>query len=165
MQIGEPDIISVVVELGKTLPRFPGGRVDYHSATAAPVLSAAVRFEKKLLLLKRSSQVHYYKGRWNVVAGYLDEPVALHKKVFAELHEELGVRQEQVRQLTYVNPIIYNDTDVGVRWTIFPTLLDLREFPVLKLNEEHTEYRWVLPDEISQFSLVPPLSEMLATFL
>lgn len=64
----------------KILPHFPDGRIDYSHASKAPVVIIFVKHKGKILLLKRSSKVRAYKGKWQVVAGYLDEVKPLREK-------------------------------------------------------------------------------------
>ncbi|MFA5954375.1 MAG: NUDIX domain-containing protein [Patescibacteria group bacterium] len=161
----EPDIKSLVASFADVLPKFPDGRINYRDAKTAPVLSAVVRRQQEILLLKRSDQVRYYQGRWNVVAGYIDAMTTLQDKVLAELHEELGVTNELIHVVDYGMPRTVIDKEVGVQWIIFPVLVELLVKPVLQLNEEHTEYRWVLPEEVKNFSTVPLLGDTLAAFL
>ena len=67
------------------LPKFEDGRIDYTSSKKAPILLCFVKFQEKILLVKRSNKVGNYQGKWNVVAGFIDEPKPLKEKVLEEL--------------------------------------------------------------------------------
>ena len=51
-----------------------------------------VRYNDEILLLKRSDKVWTYKGKWNVVAGYLDEIKPLREKALEELREKPKIK-------------------------------------------------------------------------
>jgi len=39
--------------------------------------------------------------------------------------------------------------------------VDLKKKPDIKLNWEHTEYRWIKPEELKKFDIVPSLDNSL----
>lgn len=148
--------------LTRALPRFPDGRVNYRTLETVPVVTCLVRREGKVLLLKRSDRVSTYPGYWHTVAGYLDEPdLALRGHVAKELLEELGLGEENWRLVRVAPPLTVADESVGKTWIIHPVLVELVDDPPLRLDWEHTAYRWVRPDEITQYQTIPSLSDVL----
>ncbi len=101
-----PDIHLILKEFDK-LPKFPDGRIDYSSSDKAPVLTCFVRFEDKILLLKRSDRVGTYRGKWHTVAGYIDEPKPIQQKALEELEEEPDIHREDVSSFTRVSPMSF----------------------------------------------------------
>ena len=87
-----------------SLPRFPDGRINYTGAKKAAVLLCAVKHDDKILLLKRSDKVGNYRGKWNLVAGFLDQPRPVREKVLEEIREELGLSEEQINDITVGEP-------------------------------------------------------------
>jgi len=69
----EAKIFKLLKEFSKKLPKFEDGRINYSCSDEAPVITIFVRYKDKILLLKRSDKVAAYKGKWNTIAGYLDE--------------------------------------------------------------------------------------------
>jgi 8-oxo-dGTP pyrophosphatase MutT (NUDIX family) len=152
-------------ELSAKLPRSADGRIDYSHADRALVLTCFVRFEGKILLLKRSEQVRTYRGKWHAVAGYIDEPKPVREKALEELKEELGVRAEQVSDLRLGAPFEFTDLASRKSWIVYPVLAELKEKPQVRLDWEHVEFRWVLPEEIRNYATVPRLDESLRRVL
>ena len=144
-----------------SLSRFSDGRIDYSHADKAPVLVCFVRCNGKILLLKRSEKVRTYQGKWNTVTGYLDELQSLRTKILKELHEELRIQEKDIVSLIFGKPYIFFDMSLQKTWIIHPALADLREVPSLVLDWEHTEYVWILPEELLHFDIVPRLEESL----
>lgn len=90
------------------MPKFPDGRINYTDCFEAPVTTIFVFYRGKILLLRRSNKVAAYQGKWNVVAGYLDDPkVALKDKVIEEVTEELGVNNQKLQKLFSVITLNY----------------------------------------------------------
>ena len=150
-----------VARFHKNLPHFPDGRIDYSNSDSAPVLTCFVMYNDKILLLKRSEKVATYKGLWNTVAGYLDESAPLSHKVSEELAEELHITPEQVGSMKIGRIFEIKDTDINKTWIIHPVLVQLKEQPKIKLDWEHTEYKWISPDTIEQYEGVPDLGKSL----
>lgn len=142
--------------------KFPDGRIDYHHAAAAPVLSCVVRRGEEILLLKRSDRVGSYKGWWHVVGGYLDEPmVPVEKKALLELQEELGIPKDAVGNIQTREPFEVFDPDVAKTWQVHPVLVEVTGDPPIRLDWEHTEYRWVRPSEVPSYHPIPSVPGVL----
>ncbi|HDD36375.1 MAG TPA: hypothetical protein ENF50_02775, partial [Archaeoglobus veneficus] len=84
-------VFEMLNEVSKKLPKLSDGRIDYSNSDVAPVVTVFVRYNNEILLLKRSNKVRTYKGKWNTVAGYIDEFKPLKEKILEELREEIGV--------------------------------------------------------------------------
>lgn len=153
----EEEILDIVKELSRTLPRFSDGRIDYSKSGFAPVVTVFVKFEDKILLLRRSDKVGTYKRKWNTVAGYLDEVKPLRYKVLEELEEEIGVEESDISSITFGEPWEFRDTDIGRTWLISPVLVELKRKPEVELDWEHTEFKWIEPVELNGFDTVPNL--------
>ncbi|MFW6185723.1 MAG: NUDIX domain-containing protein [Halobacteriota archaeon] len=153
----EDKILDTVKELSKTLPRFSDGRVDYSQSDFAPVITVLVKFKGELLLLRRSSDVGSYQGKWNTVAGYLDEIKPLKNKVLEELEEEIGVEENDISSITFGEPWEFKDSNIGRTWLISPVLVELKRRPEVRLDWEHTEFKWIDPSRLNDFDTVPNL--------
>ncbi|MBM3209542.1 NUDIX domain-containing protein [Candidatus Shapirobacteria bacterium] len=156
---------NVLREFSERLPRFSDGRIDYSDSNKAPVLTCFVRFNNKILLLKRSDKVRVYQGLWNSVAGYLDEFRPLEEKALEELREELGITADIIKQTKLGQPYELTDNKANRTWVIFPVLVELNREPVIKLDWEHTDYKWIDPDDLKSFDIVPDLDKTLAQVL
>ncbi len=159
------DILGLIKKLEKELPKFPDGRINYSKSKIAPVITVFVKYGDRILLLKRSDRVSTYRGKWNTVAGYLDEVKPIEEKVFEELKEEVGIDRDLVSSIRIGKVYEFYDDKIDRKWIITPVLVELKELPKIRLNEEHTEYRWIRFDEIENFDTVPNLSESLKRVL
>jgi NADH pyrophosphatase NudC (nudix superfamily) len=130
----------------------------------APVITVFVKYKDKILLLKRSDKVSTYKGKWNTVAGYLDELRPVEEKIFEELKEEIGVEKDNISSIILSDPFEFKDERIAKEWIVTPALVELRR-PEIKLNWEHTEYKWITPREIRNFETVPNLDQSLKKVL
>lgn len=147
------------------LRRFPDGRMDFSASASAPVLNVVVRGGEEILLLKRSRAVGAYQERWHVIGGYLDDRTPSTEKALRELEEETGIPRAAVGAVRAAEAFEIFDPDVGKTWVIHPVLLDLPEQPDVHLDWEHTEARWVRPQEVVQYDPLPGLAEALRRLL
>jgi len=159
------DVLEIVKKLEKELPKFPDGRINYSKSKIAPVITVFVKYNDKILLLKRSDRVSTYKGKWNTVAGYLDEVKSLEEKALEELREEIGVDDRIISSIKIGKMYEFYDEKIDRKWIVTPILVELKELPKIKLNEEHTEYKWIKIDEIENFDTVPNLMKSLKIVL
>jgi 8-oxo-dGTP diphosphatase len=115
----------------------------------------------EVLLLRRSGQVGTYRGRWAGVSGYLEADTAL-EQAYREMEEEVGLERGAVRLLAEGEPLVVIDEAIETRWTVHPFLFELPQPEGMRLDWEHTESRWVRPEEVSGMETVPALAEALS---
>ena len=157
----ESDVQELILALSKVLPRFDDGRINYVSADLIPFVMVFVHHDGQILLLKRSLAVETYKGKWSVVTGFFDEPVPILEKALAEVREELGVIDGDIMSSFAGKPYLQTDPDVNGIWVTCPVTVTLRRKPTIKLDFEHTEYKWVTPEEVKAFETTPRLYDAL----
>jgi isopentenyldiphosphate isomerase len=155
------DIAELLENFSEKLPHFPDGRIDYRTSSEAPVITCFVQYEGRILLLRRSDKVGTYRGMWNSVAGYIDEIVPLQQKILEELREELGIREEDIAEIRIAAPYRSVDEAIDKTWIIFPCLTRLKILPQISLDWEHTQYRWISPEELEGYLIVPDLDKSL----
>ncbi|MFH1126237.1 MAG: NUDIX domain-containing protein [Candidatus Altiarchaeota archaeon] len=155
------EIIDVVKELRMRLPKFPDGRIDYSKSDSAAILTIFVRYGGELLLLKRSHKVWTYKGKWNTVAGYFDELCPARENVLEELREEIGLGEDSISSMHFGEVYAFYDVSYNVNWIVQPVMVDLKKKPDIKLDWEHTEYRWVKRGDLKKFDVVFNLEKSL----
>ncbi len=158
-------MLKLLREFAEKLPRFPDGRIDYSNSDVAPVITIFIRYGDKILLLRRSDKVGTYKGKWNTVAGYLDEVKPIREKVLEELLEEVRIREDEVSSINFGESYKFVDQLINRTWIVYPVLVDLKERPEIKLNWEHEEYKWIDPKELKNYDTVPKLEESLKRVL
>lgn len=116
----------------------------------------------EVLLLRRSGQVGTYRGRWAGVSGYVEERVTPLEQAYREMGEEVGLGGEAVRLVAEGEPLMVADEGIDTRWTVHPFLFELLRPKGIRLDWEHTEMRWVRPEEVSGMETVPGLAEALS---
>jgi 8-oxo-dGTP pyrophosphatase MutT (NUDIX family) len=149
-------------EFSKTLPKFSDGRIDYTTSKRCPVITCFVMYDGKILLLKRSDKVSTYKGIWNSVSGYIDDYNPLEEKAYIEIEEELGITKEMISEIRLGDSYEVNDTKT---WIVFPLLAILNKKPEIKIDWEHTEYKWINPEELLHYDIVKDLDKSLERVL
>ena len=142
----------------QALPKFPDGRIDYSSSDTAPVITVFVKYQNKILLMKRSERVKTYQGKWMTVAGYLDSPnQSLADKIYEELREETGIDLGLAASLKFGETFTFVDKAINKTWITHPAIVELVRKPEITLDREHTEYRWIKSEGLDQYDTVPTL--------
>lgn len=159
--MNEEKILKIIKRFAKKLPKFADGRIDYSTSETAPVITVFVKYKNKILLLKRSDKVLTYKGKWNTVAGYLDDMKPIKEKALEELSEEIGVKKDIISNIDIRETFKFKDQDLNKTWIVTPVLVMLSYLPQIKLDREHTEFRWIKPEEIIDFDCVPMIAKSL----
>jgi 8-oxo-dGTP pyrophosphatase MutT (NUDIX family) len=116
----------------------------------------------EVLLLRRSERVGTYRGRWAGVSGHVDEGVTPLEQAYREMGEEVGLGRQAVRPLAEGEPLVVVDESIETRWTVHPFLFEMVQPDDVRLDWEHTESRWVRPEEVSALETVPGLAEALS---
>jgi len=158
------DIDELLKEF-ENLPRSPEGRIDYHQSNKALVMNCFVKYKDKVLILKRSNEVLNYKEQWNSIGGFIDEAKPIEKKVLEELKEEIGIEKDKILDIKVKDSWELFDPEINKTWIIFPVLVELKENPEIKLDWEHTEYKWIKPEEIMNYDIIYRLEDNLKRVL
>ncbi|MEF8832586.1 MAG: NUDIX domain-containing protein [Candidatus Thermoplasmatota archaeon] len=115
------------------------------------MVTAFLKRDDSILLLKRSDEVKTFKGRWAGVSGYLekDDPV---KQARTEIKEETKLEGKLLSEGKIVST-----RDGDKIWNVHPFLFEVEDEP--ELDWENERYEWVLPDKIKDRKTVPELWE------
>jgi isopentenyldiphosphate isomerase len=157
MSLKEKKILDKVKDFAKKLPKFPDGRIDFTHSETSLVLTVFIKYKDKILILKRSNKVGTYKGKWNTVTGYIDEPKPLIEKIIEEINEELGITEDNILSYSIGEPFKFKDPGIKKIWIVHPAKVELKNNPDIKLDWEHSEYKWIKPEDIKKFNIVPNL--------
>lgn len=156
--------LELLKEFTKNLPRFEDGRIDYSHSDVAVTVTCFVKHEEDILLLKRSHKVKEAKGKWCAVTGYFDEIKPVMEKAIEEVEEEVGINKSYIARVK-VGEVYKLRRAGGKLLVIYPVLIELRGKPDVSLDWEHTEYRWIKPEELEKFDVVPELDRVLRRVL
>lgn len=150
--------IELIQKLSADLPHFEDGRINYSSATEAPVVNCAVYAQGNVLLVKRSPDSLAYPEKWNGISGFMDRIEA----------PEVTARRELLQETKYVDferfvlgePYTIDDPNSKV-WHVFPFRVELDRMIEPQLNEEHTAFQWVDPAEVTQHDILPDFEKVI----
>lgn len=123
------------------------------------VVSCFIKRNEKILLLKRSEKVRSYRGKWATVSGYVEKNEMPEETALKEIREEVGIGAKLIKK----GEIIHVKDKEG-NWFVHPFLFEIRSGNI-KIDWEHTEYRWIRPEEIKNYDTVPMLKEALENVL
>ena len=129
--------------------------------------SLLINNDGKILILKRSNKVKTYKGLWGGVAGYVEENEEPYETAIKEIKEEVGLKKEDISLIKQLDPIVFTDFYEQKRydWKIFVFLFRIRKKSKIKIDWEHSEYRWISPLEIVKYDTVPHLKDVVFKLL
>ena len=105
------------------------------------------------------------KGLWAAISGIIEGKEEPLERAKTEIFEEVGLTKDSIVLLKAVPQMqISSPQYENHQWVVFPFLFSVKE-PKIKLNWEHSEYRWVDSNEISKYQTVPTLDKVLASLL
>ena len=146
--------------------------INYRKADIAPVVMAMLTYKscedqkQRLLLAKRVEGERDASGMWSLIDGLIDDVDSLaaitHRELTAsrlvkshvirEAIEETGIEVSE-RQVTLGASYWLQNPSERRGYYVFPARVDLGELeapPQVVLNEEHSDYAWVLREQINQ---------------
>ena len=97
--------------------------------------------------------------------NHLDDFTPLREKALEELYEETGISKESVSEVMVAEPYESSDAELQKTWFVHPVLVELGREPEVRLDWEHTEYRWIDPAEITNYETFSELPEVLGRVL
>jgi colanic acid biosynthesis protein WcaH len=100
-----------------------------------PTVDAIIIFEGNFLLLKRNNPP--VKGEWWVPGGRVRRGEALEEAVRREVLEETGLECRIIRQVGVINLVFPECHTISIYYLVEA------ESSNVKLNEEHSDYRWI----------------------
>ena len=105
------------------------------------------------------------KEMWAGISGIVEgneDPLYRAKK---EILEEVGIPESHITLLRSAPQMRVDSPQyTNHEWVIFPFLFSVKD-PRIRLNWENSEYRWIKPQEITNFQIVPRLEKVLASLL
>ena len=92
------------------------------------------------------------------MSGYLEGDEEPFQRARIEIREEVGLDSEAVGLVRAGEVVRGFDEQTDTVWIVHPFLFNLYE-QTIRLDWEHTEYRWVDPSELHSYETVPKLEE------
>ena len=113
----------------------------------------------EISLLRRSQRVGTYKGRWAGVSGYIEEGNTPYAQALEEIREETGLSQHAVHLVKEGDPLEVVDEEMERKWIVHPFRFRVTVPGTIRIDWEHTEMKWVDPEDIAKYETVPKLME------
>lgn len=122
------------------------------------VVTAILKKDGKILILKRGNKVRTYKGRWAGISGYLEKNEEPIERAIKEIEEETGLKRDEISFVRKINPVHFFDEKENVEWKVHPFLFETIKDKI-EIDWEHVDYRWIDVEEIDKYDTVPKLKE------
>jgi len=148
--------------LKEYLIQFNGGQLDT-TLEAKHVVTCFLEHNNKILILQRSSKVGTYQRKWAGISGYIEHDDL--EQAFAEIGEETELYKNDIKLIKKGNPIEVTDKNLNRKWIVHPFLFHVKSPEKIKTDWEHTDMRWIKPNQLSKYETVPDLKKALAQVL
>jgi PncC family amidohydrolase len=135
------------------------GKLEDKPLEEKHVVTCFLKHKNKILILRRSSQVGSYRGRWAGVSGYMETSDL--EQAFTEIKEETGLDKEEIELQVKGELLKVIDKNLGCSWVIHPFLFQIKSPRKIKIDWEHAETKWIKPEELTNYETVPGLKDAL----
>jgi nicotinamide-nucleotide amidase len=127
------------------------------------VVTSFLESNNKILILRRSSKVGTYQGKWSGVSGYIEKTAD--EQAVIEIKEETSLSEQDIKLITRGKPVEVLDDKLKKKWIVYPYLFKVSNPDKIKIDWENKETRWIAPEEIDKYPTVPKLKEALMEVL
>lgn len=121
--------------------------------------SALIQNQKgHILLLKRSKLVKSYRGYWQLPEGKIERKETAIQALNREIEEELCVKIIKTKFLgvySYVQSFLFIPV-----FEIDRSIFKVEIKGKIRLSHEHTQYRWVSKNNLSNYKLLPGMRDI-----
>ena len=125
------------------------------------IVTSFIKDNEKLLILKRSDKVKSMKGLWAGISGIIEKNEEPLKRAKIEILEEAGIIEDKITLVRSVEEMRINSPQYeNHEWEIFPFLFEAKN-PIIKLNWENSEFKWINVEELKNYDTVPSLQKVL----
>ncbi|NWJ30029.1 NUDIX domain-containing protein [Marine Group I thaumarchaeote] len=129
------------------------------------IVTSFIKDNEKLLILKRSDKVKSMKGLWAGISGIIEKNEEPLKRAKIEILEEVGIIEDRITLVRSVEEMRINSPQYeNHEWEIFPFLFEAKN-PIIKLNWENSEFKWINKEELENYDTVPSLQKVLFNLL
>jgi 8-oxo-dGTP diphosphatase len=123
------------------------------------VVTCFLEHDGQIMILRRSERVGTYRGKWAGVSGYIEEGISPSEQARTEIKEEAGLDRDDVQLVREGQLLEVVDTELGRRWIVHPFRFKVLKIEKIRTDWEHTEAKWIAPEDIGRHDTVPKLHE------
>jgi 8-oxo-dGTP diphosphatase len=123
------------------------------------VVTCFLEHDGRVMILRRSGRVGTYRGKWAGVSGYIEEGISASEQAWTEVKEEAGLGGADVEMVQEGQLLEVVDAELGRKWIVHPFRFKVLRPEKIKIDWEHTEAKWISPEEIGRHETVPNLLE------
>ncbi len=129
------------------------------------IVTSFIKDNEKLLILKRSDKVKSMKGLWAGISGIIEKNEEPLKRAKIEIFEEVGITEDKITLVRSAEEMRINSPQYeNHEWEIFPFLFEAKN-PIINLNWENSEFKWINVEELKNYETVPSLQKVLFNLL
>ena len=129
------------------------------------IITAFIKNNNKILILKRSDKVRSMRGLWSGVSGIIENNEIPINRAKIEIFEEVGIKENKINLVKSIEKIkITSPQYENHEWEVFPFLFETKESEI-KLNWENSQHKWINVNELKNYETVPSLDKILFNLL
>ena len=129
------------------------------------IITAFIKNNNKILILKRSDKVRSMKGLWSGVSGIIENDEIPINRAKIEIFEEIGIIEDKITLVKSIEKMkILSPQYENHEWEIFSFLFETKETKI-KLNWENSDFKWINKNELKNYQTVPSLDKILFNLL
>ena len=129
------------------------------------IITAFIKNNNKILILKRSDKVRSMRGLWSGVSGIIENNEIPINRAKIEIFEEVGIKKSKINLVKSIEKIkISSPQYENHEWEVFPFLFETKESEI-KLNWENSQHKWINVNELKNYETVPSLDKILFDLL
>lgn len=129
------------------------------------IVTSFIKNNDKFLILKRSKNVKTMKDLWAGISGIIEKNETPLERAKIEIFEETGIKEDQIKLLKTADEMRVGSPQYkNHEWEVFPFLFESKN-PVVKLNWENSDSKWILANELKNYKTVPNLEKVLFNLL
>jgi 8-oxo-dGTP diphosphatase len=122
------------------------------------VVTSIIENNNKILILRRSEKVKSFKHKWAGVSGYFEKDEDLLSRALIEIFEETKIDNKDL-MLRKIPQQIKIKMENGKAITIQPFYFSSKTKKI-QIDWEHSEYKWIKKEHITNYDVVPKLTEI-----
>jgi len=114
-----------------------------------PALKAIIVKDRKILILKRAKEEDCFKEMWDIPGGKINFGEMPEDALKREVKEETGLEIEIIKPIRVWSFFKNN----GKTQVVGVTMLCKYKRGKVRLSKEHTEFKWISPEEIEDYEI------------